>query len=536
MKNTNLSIVGCLVVSCGVCASVHGQIFQKAHGNQPDETALDISDLGSCRYQTIGFRSTPAAALRTAHAVQYDADGNILWSNLYALTQGETVGYTLDETRNDNLLFGGEATFGGATNGKLIIRVTPAGVPVWSVLTNGTPFAGSITAASPSLGVSVRELSTLKIASVNRQTNSFGVSRAGILTVLDTTGALNFSRAYIPPGGTIAQLDFAEVREARGNASMAGEMLVVGNILNAQGQRFAIYAMRTDPAGNIIWARRYVHPSNAITLTADGFSLATNGDILFSGRRGVAIPGQIAPTDLIVGRIDAMTGAPLWASEIPGFLNGYQAVESTMDRGFVVAGTVRTGTTAAIQSASIISFDENGPFRQQELYGSFAAGFTTEGQDVTRWDPSGGYALAGVTNDFGNGLNDIYFVKSYTTLVSGCREIAFNPPVSPVALIATIPVIQVSQQDNWQPVTTPPTRYDIATKTACFTPRCIGDLNGDGLVDDADFVLFSDAYNLLVCPTNPAFTCCPADFNNDGSVDDTDFVLFSDAYNALLCP
>jgi T5SS/PEP-CTERM-associated repeat protein len=65
---------------------------------------------------------------------------------------------------------------------------------------------------------------------------------------------------------------------------------------------------------------------------------------------------------------------------------------------------------------------------------------------------------------------------------------------------------------------------------------CVGDLNNDSFVDDADFVLFADAYNLLDCadPTMPAG--CPSDLNGDTFVDDADFVLFAEAYNALLCP
>ncbi|MBX3379948.1 MAG: hypothetical protein KF805_07620 [Phycisphaeraceae bacterium] len=65
---------------------------------------------------------------------------------------------------------------------------------------------------------------------------------------------------------------------------------------------------------------------------------------------------------------------------------------------------------------------------------------------------------------------------------------------------------------------------------------CPGDLNGDGLVEDADFVLFAAAYNILDCadPSMPAG--CPADLNGDGFVDDADFVLFVAAYNELICP
>ncbi|MGH7242210.1 MAG: hypothetical protein ACREJD_02195 [Phycisphaerales bacterium] len=65
---------------------------------------------------------------------------------------------------------------------------------------------------------------------------------------------------------------------------------------------------------------------------------------------------------------------------------------------------------------------------------------------------------------------------------------------------------------------------------------CPGDINKDGQVDDADFILFVSAYNILDCadPAMPAG--CPADFNHDGVVDDSDFSIFVVAYNALVCP
>ncbi|MBL8875883.1 MAG: hypothetical protein JNM86_08830, partial [Phycisphaerae bacterium] len=57
------------------------------------------------------------------------------------------------------------------------------------------------------------------------------------------------------------------------------------------------------------------------------------------------------------------------------------------------------------------------------------------------------------------------------------------------------------------------------------------DLNGDGFVDDSDFVDFASAYNELIAESRWA----AGDLNGDGFVDDTDFVLFAAAYNELLC-
>ncbi|MFO0859345.1 MAG: hypothetical protein U0570_02225 [Phycisphaerales bacterium] len=70
---------------------------------------------------------------------------------------------------------------------------------------------------------------------------------------------------------------------------------------------------------------------------------------------------------------------------------------------------------------------------------------------------------------------------------------------------------------------------------AHFT-ACPCDLNGDNLVDDADFTLFVTAYNILDCADPEMIETCPADFNRDQLVDDADFSVFVLAYGDLECP
>lgn len=75
---------------------------------------------------------------------------------------------------------------------------------------------------------------------------------------------------------------------------------------------------------------------------------------------------------------------------------------------------------------------------------------------------------------------------------------------------------------------------DIAT-LQLFGDCCPTDLNGDSATDDADFVLFVAAYNILDCTDQDMPADCPSDFNGDNAVNDTDFVTFVAAYNELLC-
>jgi len=71
----------------------------------------------------------------------------------------------------------------------------------------------------------------------------------------------------------------------------------------------------------------------------------------------------------------------------------------------------------------------------------------------------------------------------------------------------------------------------IAANAIEFVVRvkpCPGDFNGDGQVDDTDFVMFAGYYDALVDPRG--------DLNGDGLTDDADFVTFAGAYDALVCP
>lgn len=64
---------------------------------------------------------------------------------------------------------------------------------------------------------------------------------------------------------------------------------------------------------------------------------------------------------------------------------------------------------------------------------------------------------------------------------------------------------------------------------------CAGDFNGDGMVEDADFLTFVEGYNLLICSDSSMPGGCPADLNRDGLVDDLDFQAFITPYDQLEC-
>jgi len=524
----------CMTCLCGAAAS--GQMYQAAIGSINFETINDIIATRDCGFQVVGREQSPALNTRFATA-RLDANGNVLWARSYALVTGTaTIGHTVFESVSSGDLFlGGESPLTpiAPTRRKHIMRVDPAGTQLWSILLPGQSGLGSIAPTTPGLGVSVAEVADQRVASISRITNVNAVIRVGVLSVVDRNGNLAYSKRYIPAGGDSTELDFAQVRAAKFPKNTT-DMLVVGNINSGTGV-YGAFAMRTDASGNVLWAFEYQHEDGGISITADGFALDSRGNILFSGRRGPAIPNQLSPTQGIVGKIDATTGSPIWATNLDGFLNGYQAIAATAEDGLIVAGDYKPGPNQT--NASVVAVDSSGAVIQQRVYGSSVLNAVVHANAVVNASPWGGYAIAGVTDEFGHGGTfDNLLIKTNPFLESGCHEDRVDPnPVS----------VKLNEKERFpQTVEDPAYLQQPALEVVlswgpifdCFRPLCLGDLNGDFLVDDADFVMFAGAYDILVCPTNPALTCCPADLNHDGLVDDADFVLFAAAYDALLCP
>lgn len=514
-------------------ALVHAQIFQRATFLPNfNHLANDIVDTRDCGFATIGsLGSGDTAVLSAVDFNRFDSDGAFIGNRTYSIPGAQNAGYTLVQSIGDDFLLAAESNSVPGF-GKWILRTDPLGNVLWSRIYTGTPF---INAPQRVLGVSVGELIDKSIASVNRVQNFANVPFGGVLTRTNANGVPIFTRVYnstLPGAGPIIT-DFSDFKQLRTPAAQP-DLIVVGNSPSPSGGLYRAVAVRFDLNGNAVWSRSYTHPTTNIF--ADSVVVLPDESILFCGRRGAFVLGQQDPAAMIVARIDPATGNLLWSREFDRFQPGFQAIRySPTDKLVMIAGTI-PASGSVIRGASILKIDPaSGAFAGAQVYGSFAAGSINTGTGITFFDPWGGYSLVGTTNDIA-AANALLMVKTYTTLESGCRESPYTPANEPISLtIANFPlqITEATASTFPQTTTSPLTKLQ---KDACFNKRCVGDLNGDGLVDDADFVIFVAAYDALLCPTDPRFTCCPADFNADGFVDDTDFVLFSAAYNDLLCP
>ncbi|HEX8877973.1 MAG TPA: hypothetical protein VF777_14590 [Phycisphaerales bacterium] len=378
-----------------------------------------------------------------------------------------------------------------------------------------------------------------------------------------------------------------------------GEMIVVAGRDTTPGLSGAILLSANAHDGSFAAESLYLPVSSEFSdLRYTDLCVMQNGDYFVTGSVGYASSMSTPDTDIVVARIDrasrnvvwctVIAAAPPEGSDLASHDTGRGIVLTAEGMVAVVAGTQAPGAPPAalhllidpvtgavlhhsvlsdvrVANASLVSLSTG-----QLLCaggGDAAAGLSVA--QMWRLDPStlevswrGEYAevesvgadavelldagepsivLAGWQQLPGGiglpvGLQGTMFTRADLDGHDGCAAVITTPKLSRIALhTRTMTMIQIT------PVPDIPFDGTIALLTVdalsgCPASACPSDLNGDGAVDDSDFVVFDTAYNLLDCDDPSMPVACPADLNFDGFVDDGDFVLFAAAYNELLCP
>lgn len=117
-------------------------------------------------------------------------------------------------------------------------------------------------------------------------------------------------------------------------------------------------------------------------------------------------------------------------------------------------------------------------------------------------------------------------------IVSGAWG-SFPSPTDGTPSILTIANIQHSDAGNYRVVFSNSCGEATSVPVEVKVKAHIADINADGQVDDADFILFSTQYDLMLCTDSLMPDGCSADFDRDGVVDDADFTIFVPAYSAM---
>lgn len=381
--------------------------------------------------------------------------------------QGRCAIQTLD---NGYIAAGATSTYGIGGTDIWIVKTDSVGMHEWSKNYGGinSEWAWSIEQL-PDSGYAVAGY-----------TNSFGNGGYDMyLLCIDKNGNEIWSKTY---GGSDWDFAYSMILTSDGGFLLAGSTASLG-----AGNDDA-YLVKTDANGDTLWTRTYGGSGNDV---ARSVWQNTDGGYFFNGSTNSFGNGGY---DLYYVRTNA-AGAPAWEKTLGGTRDeeSFSGIQSTMDGGFLMVGytksfffpdsiecgylvkttatgdtvytapvhTLLPGYTTRIHSVielpnyDIIMLGQWEYMGQTEIYFYMASpssafinstthGYYQENDSgySIRLCSDGGYIIAGATESFGQGLNDLYLIKTdsmgFTSIYNSIAK-----PVVPYQklLVAPNPVI-----------------------------------------------------------------------------------------------
>lgn len=262
--------------------------------------------------------------------------------------------------------------------------------------------------------------------------------------------------------------------------------------------------------------------------------LASAGTVVFSNNFDSTIPPQVS------AGVAAITPVQLFAGLGPsGYQFGGSFLRSpTGNTVTITLSDLPAHTTLSMDFlfAAIDSLDGTGTFPEGDFLNvkldgvsifreSFANATST--QDQTYVAPPGGLLARRVDLGF-TGPGSFYTDSAYDMSVDPrFHNLAHTASTATITFVMEGPGIQDLGDESWAM-----DNLRISVNAAA----CVGDLNSDNQVDDADFQIFVVAYDILDCADASMPAGCPSDLTGDDLVDDADFQVFVAAYDQLVCP
>jgi len=229
-------------------------------------------------------------------------------------------------------------------------------------------------------------------------TESFGAGEWDVYVVkLDANGNLQWTKTI---GGPKGDWGFSLIQTSDGGYAIAG-------YTESFGAGYAdVYVIKLDANGNLQWTKTIGGPDfdvgNSLIQTSDG-------GYAIVGTYGHGLVGEdevLTTFDVYVVKLDA-NGNLQWTKTIGGENDdgGISLVQAS-DGGYAIAGSTRS-FGAGGEDIYVVKLDANGNLQWTKTIGG------------KEWDEDhsliqtsdGGYAIAGATNSFGVGWNDVYVVK-----------------------------------------------------------------------------------------------------------------------------
>jgi hypothetical protein len=388
------------VVLLALAAPLTAQItFQRTYGGTDREYGFSVTQTADGGYVIAGWTESFGAGGGDGWLIKTDASGDTIWTQIYGGTRydaGKSVAQTTD---GGYVIAGWTESFGAGARDLWLIKTDAAGDTVWTRTYGGT---------NEDYGYSVAQTTDGGYI-ITGYTESFGAGRADVwLIKTDASGDTVWTHTY---GGTDTDRGESVQQTADGGYIIAGHTWSFG------AGSYDFYLVRTNTLGDTVWTRTFGDTAadwgKSVVQTAD------SGYVIIGWTRSFGA----GECDVYLVKTNT-NGDTMWTRTFggPDLDCGYSVLQSA-DGGYVIAGGTRS-FGAGGGDVYLVKTNANGDIIWNRTYGG--TNFD-DGLSVAH-TADGGYAIAGYTESFGAGEEDIWLIKTD----SAGNATAIAEPESPV--------------------------------------------------------------------------------------------------------
>ncbi|MEO0247985.1 MAG: hypothetical protein ABIN58_00295 [candidate division WOR-3 bacterium] len=410
--------------------------FARTFGGKAHDGAYSVIQTTDESLALAGMTMSFGAGHKDMLILRLDTVWKLIWARTFG-GAGADYAYSVIQAKDWGFAISGATTsFGAGNYDVLVLKVDSLGNILW---------ARTIGGKGPDYANSVIQTQDGGFALAGG-TASFGAGDADFFLIkLDSLGNLVWAKTFGDTSGNYAE---SVIQTADGGFVLAGWTWV------SDSTRYDILIVRTDTAGNLLWARTFGGTDYARSMiqTAD---------------EGFAVAGTMNSTsgncDAVVLRLDSL-GNLAWARSIGGPCNdeAFCLIQSP-DGSFVVAGDTESFGSGN-WDCLVFSLDADGNLLWARTFG----GKDTDWAYSVARTRDEGFVVGGWTKSFGAGADDFLLIS--LDQEGSCRDCIHecSPEVMTPELSASLTEVKVadcspSMSEPFLTITKP----DIVSKNPC---------------------------------------------------------------------
>jgi len=357
--------------------------FHRTYGGPDLDRGRSVVQTEEGGYVVVGQTQSFGVGEADIYLIKTDTLGISQWTRTYGGVDYD-YGYSVQQTADSGYIVAGVTwSFGAAGWNALLMKTDGAGDTLW---------AGAYGGSGYDYAYAVEQTADSGYI-IAGYTDSYGAGNGDVYLVkTDAAGDTVWRRTY---GGPAYDYGYSIERTADDG------YIIVGYTDSFGVGGDDVYLIKTDSAGDTVWTRTYGgadwDQGNSVEQTIDG------GYIIAGYTRSFGAGGY----DVYLIKTDG-AGDTVWTRTYggPGYDYGYSA-EQTADGGYIVAGYTRS-FGAGLEDVYLVKTDDVGDTVWTRTYGGSEHDY---GYWVGQTD-DGGYVIAGYTDSFGAGSEDVYLIKT----------------------------------------------------------------------------------------------------------------------------